>query len=322
MSHTVFKTAPALVSLTGLIISLTFSMPVAAAGPRTPAAPPLQARGGGSSTGGGHVRVCLTPNAAARVKNNILLSTQSPQIGVDALAGITRSEIVSVDLLDLIEQPAYSEKIQKSLQNLLLTSPQSSPLEALKFGLTAIMNELEKTGFSVFDGDKSDFPQYAVNIASNTTWTPSDSGLALTRDFDPKISNKENCVFAQAVRQEVVSPHFRTLIYDERIFNLMSGPQLTALGLHEAVYNLVLNSPARLSIENASVLTRQLTVLMLMALTDTDSDFEAIAESLESIGYGPFDDMIRPSHRLSREQLKKYLACQKPFVCKSIKVRK
>jgi hypothetical protein len=310
MSHTVLKTMLGFLNLSGLIMSLTFSQRAEAQ------------RGGGSSTGGGHVRVCLVPMAAAKVKSNILMNSQSPQMAVDVLTGIQRGDIVSVDLLDLIEQPAYSPKIEAALNSFVKLPAGTPALEVLQTGLYEMVDQLERTGLSAFNPDKSNFAQYAVDISANTTWTASDSGLALTRDFDPKILNKENCVFAQAVRQEVISPHFRTLIYDQRILQMMSRSQLIALGLHEAIYNLVLNSPARDHIANASVLTRQLTVLILMAFTEDYTDMEAIAESLESIGYGPFDDMVRPSHRMTRKQLQKYLACEKPYVCKSVKVRK
>lgn len=322
MSFLAAKNTLTLVSLTGLAISLTLSSPVVAAGARTKVASYRDVSGGGSSTGGGHVRACFTARAAAKVKNNILLSTQSPQIGIDALSGITKGDIISVDLLDLVEQPGSFDTIQASLKAFLRVTPQDGALQAIKWGIIDIVDKLEGTGFSAFDSLKSDFPRYASNTA-NEEWTASDTGLALTRDFDPKISNKANCVFIQAVRQEVVSAHFKTLIYDERIVEMMSIPQLAALGLHEAVYNLVLNSPAARKIQNPSVLTRQLTVLILLAIAQGGpEDFEAIAENFESLGYGPFNDMVSRSSRMSRNELKKDCTFDPDFCRRLIRVTK
>lgn len=283
--------------------------------------------GGGSSTGGGHVRVCLTPQAAAEVKSTLIANAQAPATARDPFAQIAPQDILSVRLVDVFEQPALTEDIAKFFANpgteiIYRAQDQdaalSQQLKTMSDGVDQAYCSLQDSGEEAFLASSPNGPGSgpAWNYLHPTpiirgmmllekveNWYPTNQSLPLTADFDPKVENPPNCVFAQVARQTVYSERRVRIDYDPRLLARMSDHDIIALGIHEGVYNTVLQAPRFNQLKHPSVTTRQLTALLLAFLGATDSHAEQIAAVLDDLGYGPYDGMIRPAIRFSTLEL-------------------
>lgn len=271
---------------------------------------PKNSMGGGSSVGGGHVRVCMTAEAAEKLKNTLVKNSAVDQIAMDPFGDILGSEIVSVETLDLLEKPGQKKLVRALLKDVAGKIEAGTkkwgytelprPIRVMKVSLAEIYDRLAATKQSAFNGSKEDrFSQALMDVWDNIEWSPSETGLRLTKDFDPKVTNAKNCIFAQAVRQTLFSERVAALDYDAKLLARMSDEDLIALALHESVYNLVLHAPKYRKLKNPSVTTREITTLLLEGLAGggySTSPYEDFAKILKAIGYGPYLDMDRVAY--------------------------
>lgn len=274
------------------------------------ATPPRNSYGGGSSVGGGHVRVCLTPAAAEKLKNTLVKNSAVAQIAMDPFGDVQADEIISVETLDLLEIPGQRPLISPLMKDVASKLDAGAkkwgyqelprPLRVMKVALADLYERLAATKMSAFNGSKEDrISQSLMDVWDNIEWNASETGLRLTNDFDPKVTNAKDCIFGQAVRQTLFSERVAALDYDAKLLARMSDESLIALALHEAVYNLVLHAPKYKEIKNPSVTTRQITTLLLAGLAGggySTSPYEDFAKVLKSIGYGPYLDMDREAY--------------------------
>jgi hypothetical protein len=273
----------ALVS-TLVVLSTSFSLAVAA--------------GGGSSTGGGHVSVCLKPKVATRVKAIIRENAQIPQLATDPFAEVKDSDIVSVKLLDIVEAGDFAEDefdlFTKEFVAKLSMSPNFHAFYSPSWfsNLSVHLSEIGKHASAFALDSAFDRAAYALG---RLQWHESDHGLAVTDDFSPKYLNPPNCVFAQVARQNNFAIRSTVMDYDEKLLRKMSATNRVALAIHEVYYRLVLNAPHRDRVTNPSIYVRQLTALTLAYMSaypaligDAANDIAAL---LEQLGYGPFPDM-------------------------------
>lgn len=263
-------------------------------------------KGGGSSTGGGHVRVCLTPKAAAKAKAIVAEGLLVPQISGNPFEGLKSEDILSVDLIDLIERPDLLPQIKPVFAKIATgthkqrdyapdINPHAKANESIKMiqqGSEELRPLVYATRAPEWASDSTPLPEYMLRVTSNSTWTPSPSGLRLTTDFDPRLKLNENCLFAQAVRQTVFTRHFLSFDYDSLLLSKMSDDALLALGLHEQFYAVVMLAPNYNRIAEPSILTRRMTQLALETIAHRPNAQAQLSEIVRRLGYGPFENLV------------------------------
>lgn len=246
------------------------------------------------------MRVCLTTTAAAKVKAIIAQNALVPQISSNPFDGLSPNDIVSVDILDLLEQPDVHLLIKKYLADLAARTKakpnyldginkNNESLKMVVAPLETIISTLEKISSPEWNSDSTEIPRHMFDVSANYPWTPSPSGLRFTNDFDPRITIPDNCVFSQAVRQSAFGALYATLDFDNLLVSKMSDDDRITLGVHEAVYNVVMNAPNYDHVVNPSYLTRKLTMLCLaMAAGHVNENEPVFAAIIKNLGYGKF----------------------------------
>lgn len=240
--------------------------------------------GGGSSTGGGHGRVCLSHAAAVKAQAIFNHNHLPSSLFVDPYGDGREADIKSVTLIE-------GDNVAKMLSrdNTGVMDPIGpSVFSFLQKSLSSQAKEMEE--HSGYSPELRSFISSAItDFIKRMDWKSAAHGLTLTSDFEIPEKNAADCVYAQLAKQTWLSKDHVLLMYDQKLLAKLPQQDGSFLALHEAMYHLVMASPNYARLGHPSMFVRKLTTYIALSQVVAYHSWlpNHVLEMLHELGYLP-----------------------------------